>query len=495
MASYVWTGSAFQGQSFVASAFMLDDNDNTWFWEQNYQVFFPFTVLNGAPTYTGNGVGQTLPANTNLSTLDNYAFSIGTFDASVIGARAAQFNANSSNVLGAVTQTPAALVNNAIAAAVNSNQSLQQAVSSAAGLLTNPTLNFIMKDITGWNGGQSLVTSLQGFITNHQANIASVTGAIQSISDFKKKILGAVTRQADAIQSLQGGIAKIQGQGTFTGLVCAFPAEFGPVVSLLNNSQANLASKLPSFLPKAVISGGAGFVEGMFNAEFGALLPQICNPIDKIFLDINKLESGGLSLLNSIPIIGFGSLGAQTSAVNQVASLLNNLVSSFPATSTIAPQSTTITNVEQMFLSTNQYASQQLGLNTNSSTQSAISAITSLISGKPVPSTKTTTTVASSNPADSSQGGSFTSTAALSAYTAPTVYQPPVNITTSPDPSIAQSQNATSVAQTQANQANSTNTVVRGNCLNNINDVPLKPRSKPFDGSLGNYDSSQPIPF
>ena len=490
MANYIWDGKSF-GQT-VFNVFLIDDNGNTWFWEQNYQKFFPFSLLSGVPNYTGNGVGQTLPANTNLSSLDELASYTSAFDASIINTRFSSFNLNSSNILSAATQNPTALINSAIASALNSNKNLQSAVASAAGLLTSPALNFALKDVSTWNGGTALVQQLQTFMNNHAANIASVTNAVKSVSDFKRKVLSQVTTQANALSKLQGQIDGIQSQGTFTAMVCAFPKEMGPINSMLNNSAANLTKQLTGGLIPSSAINGSSFVNGLFNSVLGKLTGQIKNPIDKIFLDLNKLEGQGLSIINDFPISGFTSLGAQTTAVNQVSALLNSITSQFPVTPTVAKISSVITDPTQIQQSFTQYIASQTGnITSNPALFANITSIQSLIANVIPPEilsaingSATTTTSSTANATNPAKGGALTSVPALSSFV-PTVYTPPVNNAISPDPTIAATQSSTAVQQTNTDQANSTSTAKPGDCINNINDVPLKPRSMPLDGGIG----------
>jgi hypothetical protein len=67
----------------------------------------------------------------------------------------------------------------------------------------------------------------------------------------------------------------------------------------------------------------------------------------------------------------------------------------------------------------------------------------------------------------------------------PSVTQPNLNL--SPDPTVQTQQSVTSAQQTAANLAAIFRTLPPGSSFNNLDEVPLRPRNIPLNGTQGDY--------
>lgn len=118
---YVWTGSGFQGLTFVATQFFTDPNNNLYLYEQNYNGFFPFTLSNNVITYSGNGMAVTVANNTVFTVDPSLANQVSNGCAQVFNIRFQAFTNQSKNILHIYTQTPSSYVVNTITQGVSAN--------------------------------------------------------------------------------------------------------------------------------------------------------------------------------------------------------------------------------------------------------------------------------------------------------------------------------------------------------------------------------------
>jgi hypothetical protein len=491
-----WNGTYFDNQPFVASQFFQDANGSLYFFEQNYRNFFPVTnPSSGVPQLSQGDLAKNLASGTLLTSVDSLLSNVTTIATSVIQYKRGDFRSNSKNILDSVTQEPTSLVNTAIQNALSSNQGLQTALQSAAGYLTHPDLNFALGDIQGgWHNGPQLIQILASLINNHQANILGASDALKRISDFKKKILLQVTNAADEARKLQGQLDIFQSENTLQALSTTFPTVFGPIKQLLDNQNKALSGEIARLLPGSLASrvNVGSFLSNIFNSVVGSKIPQILNPIDKIFSDVEYISSEGDNLINQIPVDGFGNLETQTAVVNQVANILNNFVNNIAIKPTI-PTFEPVTGLANIYETADQYVQQQLGILTSQLATSEQSIIDTISKNgiSPVPPPL--------DPNDSFNGGTLAnvfSSANLPTFpsVAPLNYPTP-DVTISGDPQIAVNQSNRNAQQVSANEPGVTRTVKRGDCINNISDVPLKPRSQPVDGSQGDYQGAKSIPI
>lgn len=483
---YTWGGSSFTSPDFITSHFMLSSSDgNTYFYEQNYMLFFPVTFSSeGAPYYTGNGQGVTLPVNTSLLVLTGYASYITAFDASIYQTRANSFLSDPTNVLDAANQQPTSLVTNSTTAALTANANLQQALQNATGILTDVHLNFAMKDImNSWPGGSSIISMISSFLANHQNLILGSQLKIQKLIDFKQALISQSVQNANKQVAISGQLNTWQNQGTFTGLASAFPT-VSTLTSSFSGQNTQISQNLTKFIPGSAASGDSTISSIFGNAGLNTnSLPPILNPMDKFIIDLGNLNT------SNVPYNGFSSLAQATNHINQLANLLNNIHATMP----ITPQGvvkTPVTNPATIYTTATQYANAQNGITTTVS--ASATALANLA--------KTTSVIASSSPtlgSNASMGGSLANNPSIASVIPSNL--PPVpdyNITTSPDPEIASTQNNINNQQVAANATTTTMMVSAGDCINNIADVvPLKPRCKPFNGSLGDFNGSNQIPL
>lgn len=500
MATFTWNGTSFDNQPFVASQFFTDPNGSLYFYEQNYNGFFPVTnpTDGTAPQLSAGALANGLQVGTVLATADSFSKFATDVATSIIATRRTTFGSNSQNILSSATQQTTSFVESAIKNAVASNQGLQTALQSAAGYLTSTDLNFVFNDIaTGWFNGPQIIQTLASLINNHQLNITGATEALARVRDFKSRILKQVTDAADDVRKLQGQIDQWETSNTFDMLSQQFPTVFGPVKQLLDNQNKSLQQELSKLLPGTLASqvDAESFLTNIFNSVVGNKIPQILNPIDKLFHDIEYLSDQADGLINQIPVDGFGNLETQSSVCNQIAALLNNVVAKIPVAATI-PAQNPVTAVDDIYQATTQYINQQLQT-TVSQAQAQINEIAATIAKYGI---KPASTPPPLDPTDSSKGGSFSAIiGAANLPTLPTVapltYNPP-KISLSPDPTISANQNNRQDKQSAANAPGTQRNVKRGDCINNLcSDVPFKPKSRKVDGTLGDLQGSKNIPY
>jgi hypothetical protein len=500
--TYTWNGNGFNEVVFLTSQYLIDPNNNIYYYDQNYVGFFPVLFTNGVIIYNDSSFlpvtiasGTVFIDDPTLSAIPN----INCISAIIFSGRFALFQSNLSNILEIYTQNPSAFVANAINGIDDSttvSKSLPlpvfQSLSTNTPFLVSTALNFGFKDIlSSWPNGNSVIQSLASTLSNHQANLNGTNDKIHSIIDFKKKLVKQQVALADKTRMLQGQVDQWANGGTFSTLASKF-TEFTQLKSTLDDSNSYLSNELTKLLPSSSIASTV--LSGVFNKVFGSSgLPVIVNPVDKILSDITNLTSAGTAILNNtFNVTAFGDVASESSFVNQALTILNNLMSQIPITPTInIPGSTT--NPLQIFSSLNAYAVAQTGTQvTNALQQQAFTALTNLMtmaaSGLP-------SAIAQSS-SDSFLGGSFLNLPSFSGLLSeidPSITGP--NITGSPDPTIAQSQITAQKTQNQINQPGVYQNTVRGTSINNITDVPLRPRNVVVaDNSSGDYQIDPNIP-
>jgi len=500
MATYTWNGYFFDGSTEVVSQFMLDAGGYLWYYDQNYNAFFPAVLVNDQPVYQSNGYGTyangqpgPMSPGSVLTSQDYLAQFVTAFAVSVITARSNTYTSDPTNVLNSSLQQPTTLVQTSINNALSSNVGLTTALASAAPFLTSTQSNFAFNDIySSWQDGPALISSLQGLVANHQQNLTAATDAVSRLTDFKKKILKQIVQNADANYQLQSQLNTFQSKGTFTALASAFPGTMGPFQQSLSNNQATLGQQLQKTLPSSVASNNS-IISSIFGGSPSSL-NQIMNPIDKILLDVNNLDNQSVSIFDSFPVNGFGTLSNQTNFVNQVSSLLNSIVQSHPTVNT--KSSVAITNPTTILSQLSTYVSTMLGGSTTTPTSQATNTLTASLSA-----TSAAAQIGALTNTNPASGGSFSNIlntqgqAAIPLPTMDNLVIPQPNYTLSTDPEIANNQNSATQAATTASQSGTTMQVLQGNCINNISDVPLKPRCQPFDGGQGSFTGSQSVPF
>lgn len=240
---------------------------------------------------------------------------------------------------------------------------------------------------------------------------------------------------------------------------------------------------------QSINSVNATFIQGIFQSLFGNIIPTILTPVDKIMADVQKLEAGIIDPVLNFPNTILSQLTNQSGIVQQMANLLNNLVNSIPQTG--AQQDTGITLVNQMFDTLNAYAESKLppgAINNNLSNQNIL--VNNILANI----RSTTGVQIPSNPQDASVGGTFTISPALSAIFAeqnPMILAPDSN--RSADPSIQSDIDNRNIQNAANANAKNTTPAPRGSGINVLTDVPLRPRTIPYDGSKGTYHTSPKI--
>lgn len=490
MGTLTWNGSIFDESIFEPSQFLTDAGGYLFYYDQNYNGFFPAVVdpNSGIPHYASNGYGTQTDGNTfsinfpnimlQFPSLNQYA---GSFGAEVVLKRKLTFFADPTNILQTVLQDPTTLVNTALNQAIASNVGLQTALASATSILTDVNLNFILKDtVAGWLGGADTIKSIQNIINDHAASLHGVQDSIMRVADFKKKLIKQATTQADKVVRLQDEINKFQTAGTFNALASAFPTQFNKLQAVFDSHNSFLQTEATKYLPSSVKNA---IVSSAFNKIFGGAIGQIANPLDKILSDLNTIDQKALSSIQNFPSGKFASIADQTSYVNQLSNILDGITSKLPTVPSIIG-SNVITDSQQIV---NQILNYNKGL---------------FGRGTPISPTVTTAVSASNatafppNSDPTTIAGSLKLDPALIAYIPKDDYLTlPLPKIVSPDPQIANNKQKIDQQNTNNSEASAQRNVKRGDCVNNIGDVPLKPRTQPLDGSQGSYLGSKPIPF
>ena len=499
--TFMWLGTNFAGYIFVPSMFFTDANNNYYYYDQNYNGFYD-VITDGESQPTLPSVELTsLPISSILTSAPDLANYVPSISNQIIHNKLSSYLGDSINVLNSYTQNPSAFVANTLTNSLTGTN-YSAALAQVAPLLTSPSINFSFNEIlNSYQDGEQIINSLFNSLSLFQNfNITGLTGASQSISDFKKKILRQTTAVADEVRKAQGALAQYSGQNSFSALSSAIPG-FSTITSTINNATAGLGTSITNLLPS---TGNINNTAGqLFNQFAGGLIRQIMNPLDIFLEDITNLDNIVAGISTNIPTFnapssGFPSPQAQAVALNQVVNSLSNVVGGLPTLPNI-PIPTQATNINQIFSTVAQYAESVLQTNTgqNNPQQQAVNTLLSLMkNSSPTPGASTNTTVASAIIQDPYGGGSFTNTPGLSGVLNepdPTV-QPP-NVYVSPDPTVQSQQNNTASAQTAANAPGIYQNYPQGSGINIFEDVPLTPRCITTDGSLGDYTSDIAIPI
>lgn len=506
MATYTWNGLGFN-EGTLSTQFMLDFYNNLYLYEQNYNGFFPCTVdSNNNPQYAGSlqYVVKFIPSGTQFDQAFGYTEDqIYNVDTQILNGKLGIFQSNSTNVVDSYTQDTSSYVNTTVTTAL-SGAGISQAIAANAPYLVSPEMNFSFQEIlNNWSDGPTMIKNLSNILTNHQSNLVGTNASVQRIMDFKKKLIRQQANLGDQHRVVQNNTSTFLGSGTFTSLASAFPSQFHPLVGLLQNHNSFASQQITNLLPRIASGAGSsieGVVNGIVNGLFGSNpsgIPNIINPIDKFVTDLNTISTSSNSLINQLENSGFQSLSNQISYTNQVVNLLNNIMAKIPVNSQI-PIPTTVTDPTVINNTLTSYYNAQLGLNQNAASSSSQAATNQLLALMKMAGPSTTNqnnptappTYVADNPV---YGGSLINLGPLQSIfngeKDPSISAP--SITLSPDPSVQSQQNNTTVAQNSANQPGVSNAPTQGVGINNLDEVPLRPRNTPVDGSLGDYNISQ----
>jgi len=503
MATYIWNGLNFN-EGTQPTQFMLDPENNLYLFEQNYLGFFPCTVdSSGNPQYSGNlqYAVAFIPAGIQFDQAFGYTQDqVYAVDTTILNGRLNIFQSNATNIVNASTQNTSSYVNTTVTTAL-SGAGIAQATSTAAPYLVSPQMNFTFQEILkNWVNGPTMIANLASLLSNHQSNIVGASASVQRITDFKKKLVRQQAVQANQVAIVQNNSSTCLASGTFGAMATAFPNELQPLIGVLQNHNSFTSQQLTNLLPTIATGAGSsiesvvsGIVSGLFGGN-SSNVPSIINPIDKFVVDLNTISTSNNSLINQIGNSGFSSLPSQTNYVNQVVNLLNNVMSQIPVTSQ-TPAPTPVTNPTVINNTITSYYDSQLNLNQNAATSSSQAATNKLLALMQASGPSTTNqnnptappTYVANNPV---YGGSFINSGPLQSIFNGEEDQSVIapNITLSPDPSIQTQQNNTNVAQNAANAAGVSRTPTQGAGINTLDEVPLRPRNTPVDGSLGDYD-------
>lgn len=494
--SYTWLGNTFDpSDGSVETNVMNDNSNNVYFYDANYNGFFPLNINNGIASYGGGGDIILLPANTilNLYTLTDANFAVVSNE--IITSRLNAFLSDPQNIINSATQTPSTLIINTLTTAVSANN-LSSAYAASASYLTSLNMNFAFNDIANhWVNGQNVLKSMSNILSTHQNIINNLNASTNGIIDFKKKIIRGQTMFADSVRKVQNDAYNFSTTPTFTRLVSSFPNELGKTVSAFGNSHQVLGKKLSHILPSNLGSSSqiSNLLNNFIGGAFNGVIPPIVNPIDKLLVDVNNINTATLNgFAQIVPSEGFGSFAEQQIFVNQTVNLLNNIIAKIPITSQVAKQSA-VTNPAAINNAVSNYYKSVFGLqttNTNTQQQATVNqtladmqttdlnAIQAAYNNQPYLST------------DPASGGSFFNQGVYTNLFGGEIDQSVTspNITLSPDPSIQASQNGMSTNQLKANQGTSFSFKEEGAGVNLFEDVILRPRNIPIDGTTGTYN-------
>lgn len=487
MATYTWNGTDF-GAS-VATRFLTDGNGNFFFYEKNYNAFFhvidPSTTGN-LPVYApGDSNNFTLIPGQILNSLDQYVSQIITFNSALLIDRMNSWVNLPTNIFKDFTQNPSALVASLLNTGAG-NSSVFSQLNALAPVLVDKSANFALQEVLNkWPDGQKTIQNLNKILLGFQAKVNSATQSTQSILDFKTKLIRQSTKIADETSKLQQQAHTFLTDNTFTALVSAFPQGMGPIASLIANADAKYASELATLLPSVGLSGTS--IQGIVNGLFGGKIPIITCAVDKLFGDINELQGGFNDLVKSFPTNGFHSIQDITSVCNQSVNLLNNLLIDLPLQHSVQIPNP-VTDALQIVNVLEAKLAEGLG-EIDSQFAGAVSTLGALIA-------MNTTTLMVSASIEPFIGGSLAYTAALSGVLHgqdPSMTTP--NLTASPDPTIASKQVLDMGRQTYLDAQGKPLKAKRGQCINSLEEFPLRPRNTTLDGSPGTYNVSAKIDY
>jgi len=499
---YTWNGYGFDNADFVPTQFfsttLVGFSFNiTYLYEQNYNGFFPVNVdASNNVTLVNPNVSEpiSLVQNTVLVPLflDDQIIGI---DTQILNNRLLMFKNNATDIVSTYTQDPSSFVQNTISVAL-SGSGIGMAVETYAPFLISPELNFGLNDaLKNWVNGPDLIKKLNSLFQSHQAEILKVEQGAKRISDFKKKLVKQQVALADRIRNIQGTTESFLASSTFTSLASAYPGTFGKLEGLLHNSNSLLSGKLASIMPTAGLDAGSS-IEGIINKFIGNIKPTIVNPIDKLFVDIAKLDNAATGILDGLPGNGFESFAHQKDFTNQVVNLLNNIVAKIP----ITPTFTAPNPLTSPVLINNEITAHKnsiLNINSSAATTTSQKAVMDLLKLMSINGPTLKSVVSNIVQNDSFHGGTFKNLSIIKSVLGTEVDQSitPPNVSQSPDPIVAQSQNDRSVAQTKADAPGVSRNFTRGSGINILDEVPLRPRNIPLDGSDGDYQVISGIPI
>jgi hypothetical protein len=482
--TYTWDGIGFN--QFVASQILEDTNGNYYYYDQNYIGFFPITISDGQLVNPDSIPinSEALPQDTVLNDVPDSSDLSTQAATAVLNNKMNAFVAQSSNILNGYNQNPSAYVNTTITAGLGTpaaSGGIVNVLNTYAPFLTSPTTNFAFQDIlTSWPGGTAVIQGLAGALSNFQNSLNQTLGGPQLVVDFKTKLLRQQMLTADSVNSNQTQISQYLNQGTFTSLASAFPEQMGPLPGLLqthlNFLNINLAGSIPTAdLPPAL----QGVISSVLGSLFGGSQPQIVNPMDKIVNDINGLNTNGGSSFLAVFGGNLSSLQSTQSYTNQAVNLLSNIVAQIPISSQMAVpnQVTDVNQISAVLLTNAQSTIFNVGGNSSlTASQQSVANLLTVV-------TNTTSPPISSIPTSFTQ--ILPSVSGLLSQADPSVTQPNLNL--SPDPTVQTQQSVTSAQQTAANLAAIFRTLPPGSSFNNLDEVPLRPRNIPLNGTQGDY--------
>ena len=492
MAIYTWSGTNFSTP--VVTQFFVDNTGSFLFYEKNYNAFFhvsdPATTGN-IPVYAPGGSNEfQLSAGAVLTALDQYSAQVSTFNTSILTERMNSWENQVSNILKDFTQSPSALVTMLLNSGGVNSLILNEVekLKALTPVLVDKATNFALQEVLNkWPGGQNIIKDLNTTLLGLQNKATGATQGSKTISDFKTKLIRQSTQIADETSKLQQQAQKILSDNTFTALVSAFPGSMGPIVSLVQNAEAKYRSELAALLPSTGLDGTS--IQGIVSGLFAGKIPVITSAIDKLSGDINELESGFNQLVASFPTNGFHSLQDLSNVCNQSVNLLNNLLKDLPISASIQIPNP-VTDATQIVNAIQSEFNKSLGL-VSSNITGATAAIQSIITM--ASDTQVASAIMVMEPFI---GGSLAHTAALSGILHshdPSMTTP--NLTASADPSIASKQVLDAGRQTLVDAQGKPRKAKRGECINTLEEFPLRPRNKPLDGSPGTYNVSAKIDY
>lgn len=503
MTYFTWIGNKFSDGSPDTGVFQnINFSTEIYFYSQEYNGFFPLILTNGIVSYGQSGEIVLLG---NPTVLTPFTITDANFDVvsnEIINARLEAYLSDPQNITDINTQMPSTIITNSLTQAVSS-MGLSQAYAASANYLINTNMNFAFNDIaSNWQNGSNVIKTLTNIFVNHQNNLNQYSASTNSILDFKKKLIRTQAVYADSIRKVQNTANNYASGTTFNQLHTAFPNEMGKTVSTFANSHEVLGKKLSNILPSNLSSSTAigSTIGGFLNSTFGNVVPQVANPIDKLLLDVENLNTNlenGFS--NDLNITGFSSFAEHQNFVNQTVNLLQNIINKIP----ISSQVRKIVPTTNPALANNAIANYMKGkLGIQPSTANTLNGQANANTLNLMNGVNTSALAASAMgqvyvASDPASGGSFLNLPSYVSLFNGEIDNSiiPSNIFTSPDNSIQSSIDNNGTTQLKTNQGTSFSSSIIGNGVNIFQDTPLRPRNLPTDGTLGTYNLNLNSPF
>jgi len=478
--------------------FLTENSTNSlYIFENNYFSFFTCLIdpSNNNPILDPQAQFTTtfIPPNTTFTTTSYTQSQINFVTNQILQGKLSIFQSNSENLINLITQNPSNFVQNNITP-ILSTTGLPTALSTNASTLIDPQFNFSINEIQNWKNGAKILGQISNALTLYQNNLVKIQSSVNSIVDFKKKLLRRSIVIADSIRKDQANLQTFNTNNTFGALENAFPTSFTKFNNVIKNSNTLSSTHLSNLLPQNIGTGNVQQVlSSTINSLFGNTIPQIISTPDKFLLDISNLENDTINSITSTITQGFASLTDQLNFINQVLNVCSNIVSKLPITPTIAIP-TTSSNTQQINTSLtsfyqSQFQSAVTSTNATTPSQKTSNDLQTLMNSVGPPNLTIPLPSQNSDPNDPSQGGSIINTSIFQSLfngeVDPSVSSPNLNI--SQDPFIAVQQLFNNLQQQQINQPGIIETPTNGNGYNVFEEIPLRPRNNPVNAEIGDY--------